>query len=216
MTYPVQLIVTSSEGCKDTATVPVSIAAVYNNITGDFDTLQTNPCTAEVFTFTSNATNIPKGAVFTWDFGDATGIAVGNPIQHTFTYQNTYDVKMYVSINGKIIYTAHRAVWTNGQDVHPTALFSKNISGNETPTYVKWAWYSAGNSPPHGYIVSNAWYLDDVLMNTNPDDNYESQAFDKIQTAVKHTIKYIVTSNVGCKDTATAVITIPPTGQYTY
>lgn len=215
MSYPVQLIVTSSEGCKDTAYVPVSISAVYNNISGDFDILQANPCTAEVFTFTPNATNIPKGAVYTWDFADATGMATGNPIKHTFTYQNTYDVKMYVSMNGKIIYTTHKPVWANGQNVQPRALFYKNVS-YEDSTYVKWAMYSAGISPPHGYIVSNAWYMDDVLIDPNTNSTYETYAFSKKQTSSNHTIKYIVTSNVGCKDTATSSFTVPIIGKYTY
>ena len=215
VSYPVQLIVTSSEGCKDTAYVPVSIAAIYNNISGDFDTVQNNPCTAEYFTFTSNAKNIPQGAVFTWDFSDATGTSVGNPIQHTFTYQNTFDVKMYVSMNGKIIYTTHKSVWANGQNVQPTALFFKNVS-YEDSTYVKWAMYSAGISPPHGYIATNAWYMDDVLINTNTNDTYEIYEFNKKLTTSQHTIKHIVTSNVGCKDTATSSFVVPIIGKYTY
>ena len=215
-TYPVKLVVTSSEGCRDTAVVPVTIAAIYSNISGDFNAAQINACTAEYFTFTPTAINVPKGAVYTWDFSDATGTPTSSgAIQHTFTYQNTYDVKMYISMNGKIIYTTHKPIWANGQNVHPTALFFKNISGNETTTYVKWAMYSAANIE-HGYIENYTWYMDNTLIDNNTNATYEAYPFNKTSTASTHTITFIVTSNVGCKDTATATITIPPIGQYTY
>ncbi len=216
ITYPVKLIVTASSGCKDTATVPVYIGAVYSNISGDFDTLQNNACTAETFTFTPNAINVPAGAVYIWDFSDATGTATSSgAIQHTFTYQNTYDVKMYISMNGKIIYTTHRYVWANGQNIRPKALFFKNISGDETTTYVKWAMYSAANVA-HGGIVGYQWYMDNVLIDLNTNGTYETYPFNKTTSASTHTITFIVTSNVGCKDTASSTITIPPIGQYTY
>jgi len=217
VTYPVKLIVTASSGCKDSAVVPVAISAVYSNISGDFDTLQVNPCTAEYFVFTPNAINVPKGATYTWDFGDATGTPTSTgAIQHTFTYQNTYDVKMYINMNGNVIYTAHKSVWTNGQDVHPTALFYKVVS-YEDSTYVKWNVYAAGISPPHGYIASYAWYLDNVLSNPPPNTTITSEyyPFSKGQTASTHTATLIVTSNVGCQDTASATLFVPIIGQYT-
>ncbi len=216
ITYPVKLTVTATSGCKDSVTVPVFMGAVYSNITGDFDTLQSNACTAETFTFTPNAKNVPASAVYTWDFADASGIATSSgAIQHVFTYQNTYDVKMYISMNGKVIYSTHRSVWANGQNIHPKALFFKNISGDETATYVKWAMYSAANVA-HGGVVGYQWYMDNVLIDPNTNDTYETYPFNKTSTPSTHTIKFIVTSNVGCQDTATATITIPPIGQYTY
>ena len=212
--YPVQLIVTSSEGCKDTAYVPVSIAAVYTNITGDFDAIQYDACKAEYFILKCNATNIPANAVYTWDFGDATGTPSGNPITHSFTYQNDYDVKLYVSVNGKIIYTTHKAVSAFGQNCRPRALFMQNVSFEDS-SIVKWAVYSQANIP-HGYFTGYAWYLDNVLIDNNINGTFETHTFQKEKIESKHTFQFIVTGNTGCRDTGTSTITVPIIGKYTY
>ena len=214
MNYPVQLIVTSSEGCKDTANVPVSIGAVYSNITGDFDAVQYDGCTAEYFMMKSNATNIPSNAVYTWDFADASGTATGNPVKHTFTYQNDYDVKMYVSVNGKIIYTTHKPVGAFGQNCRPRALFMQNVS-YEDSSIVKWAVYSQANIP-HGYFTGYTWYLDNVLIDNNINGTFETHTFQKAKTQSTHSFQFIVTGNTGCKDTGTSTITVPIIGKYTY
>jgi len=213
-TYPVQLIVTASSGCTDTAFVPVSITATYH-ISGDFDVNQYDKCTAEYFIFTPKLQGAPSNVTYAWDFSDATGTATSNSaINHTFTYQNTYDVKMYVFLKGKIIYTAHKSIITAGQNIRPKALFFKNVNF-EDANLVKWAMYSAANVP-HGYISSYEWYVDNVSIDNNTNSTYELQAYQKGIAEVNHTIKFIVTGNTGCKDTSYATIKIPVIGQYTY
>ena len=221
VTYPVKLIVTASSGCKDSTVVPVAISAIYTDISGSFTTVSQNVCTAESITFTSTATNVPTGAVYLWDFADnVSGIPIsnlpsGNPISHSYAYQNNYGVTMYISLNGKIIYTSPRTnVTAYGQDIKPVALFLKNTA-YEDSGYVKWAFYDQSNIP-HGYITGRAWTIDNVSIDPNPDDTYETQGYSKLQTTVNHTIQLVVTSNSGCKDTSSAVITIPIFGQYTY
>ncbi|MGC8140920.1 hypothetical protein ACP3W2_26115, partial [Salmonella enterica] len=83
------LVVTANSGCKDTAALNVFVPAVYN-ISGDFNADQYDGCTNEYFIFTPTATGVPAGAVYTWDFADATGLVSGNPVRKSFTYQNTY------------------------------------------------------------------------------------------------------------------------------
>ncbi|MFK5108588.1 hypothetical protein ACI394_29040, partial [Klebsiella pneumoniae] len=84
-------------------------------------------CTNEYFIFTPTATGVPAGAVYTWDFADATGLVSGNPVRKSFTYQNTYDVKLTITLKGKIIYQTHKAVTAFGQNIKPKALMLKNI-----------------------------------------------------------------------------------------
>lgn len=220
-TYPVKLVVTASSGCKDSTVVPVAISAIYTNISGSFNAVSQNVCTAESITFTSNATNVPKGAIYLWDFADnVSGIPIsnlpsGNPISHSYAYQNNYGVTMYISLNGKIIYTSPRTnVTAYGQNIKPVALFLKNTA-YEDSGYVKWAFYDQSNIP-HGYITGRAWTIDNVSIDPNTNDTYETQGYSKGQTNVTHTIKLVVTSNSGCKDTASSVITIPIFGHYTY
>ena len=221
VTYPVKLIVTSSGGCSDTSIVPVAINAIYTNISGSFTTLSQNICTAESIQFTSNATNVPAGAVYLWDFADnVSGIPVsnlpsGNPISHSYAYQNNYGVTMYISLNGKIIYTSPRTnVTAFGQNIKPVALFMKNTA-YEDSGYVKWAFYDQSNIP-HGYIKERAWTVDNVSIDPNTNDTYETQGYSKLQMEATHTIQLVVTSNSGCRDTASSVITIPVFGKYTY
>ena len=203
--YPVKLIATANSGCKDTAIVPVSVAAVYTPV-GDFDAVSFDVCSKEYLMFTPNVTGIPSGCVFTWDFADASGIANGNSIKHYFTYQNDYDVKMTVTYNGKIIYQAHKPVRANGQNVRPVALLLKNISSSDA-TSVTWAFYSQSNIP-HGYFTGYRWEFSTGRV----DDNFNTYIENKyIKTTVNQTqtVKFIVTGNSGCKDTAVGTFVIP-------
>jgi hypothetical protein len=204
-TYPVKLIVTANSGCKDTATVNVFVPANYT-ITGNFDAVQYDGCTSEYFIFTPTATGVPTGAVYTWDFADATGFVSGNPVRKAFTYQNDYDVKMSVTLKGKLIYQTHKAVRAFGQNIKPKALMLKNVVSS-TPTAEKWAFYSQSNIP-HGYISGYRWEMPFGVI----DDNFNTiieQEYIKAATPTNYSIRLIVTGNTGCKDTAVANITIP-------
>ena len=204
-TYPVRLIVSANSGCKDTASLNVFVPASYN-ISGNFNIEQFDACTNEYFIFTPNATGVSAGAVYTWDFADATGLVTGNPVKRQFTYQNDYDVKMTITLKGKIIYQTHRPVRAFGQNIRPKALMLKNVVSS-TPTKVIWAFYSQSNIP-HGYLTGYRW----EMPFNRVDDNFNTiveQEYTREATPVNHTIRLIVTSNTGCKDTTVANITIP-------
>jgi PKD repeat protein len=204
-TYPVKLVVTANSGCKDTVTVPVSVAAVYA-ISGDFNIASYNACTNEYFVLTPTATGVPAGAVYTWDFADASGTATGNPVTHFFTYQNDYDVKMTITLNGKTIYQTNKWVHANGQNIKPKALFVKTLV-SEDATSQKWSFYSAANIP-HGYITGYYWDFGDGKTDNNF-NTYVEDIYPKASANTNYTIKFIVTGNTGCKDTASGYITIP-------
>ncbi len=204
-TYPVKLVVTANSGCKDTATVNVFVPATYS-ITGNFDAVQFEGCTNEYFIFTPNATGVPAGAVYTWDFADATGFVSGNPVRKAFTYQNDYDVKMTITLKGKIIYQTHKAVKAFGQNIKPKALMLKNVVSSTTTTE-KWAFYSQSNIP-HGFLTGYRWEMPFNVVNDNFNTIVE-QEYTKAATPTNYSIRFIVTSNTGCKDTAVANITVP-------
>jgi PKD repeat protein len=204
-TYNVKHVVTANSGCKDSVTVPVFVQGTYT-IAGDFNAVQFDGCTAEYFMITSNATGVPAGAVFTWDFADASGLQTGNPIRKSFTYQNDYDVKMTVTLNGRQIYKTSKTIKAFGQNIKPRALMLKNVA-SETATTVKWAFYSQSNIP-HGYLTGYRWEHDDALVDDNF-NTYIERTYNKGTSAVNRSVKLIVTSNTGCKDTTTAFITIP-------
>lgn len=203
--YPVKLIVTANSGCRDTAVVPVSVGAVYSPV-GDFDAVPLNVCSAEYFVFTPNATGVPAGCVYTWDFADASGTATGNSIKHSYTYQNDYDVKMTVTYSGKIIYQTHKPIRAQGQNVRPVALFIKNVSASDA-TSVTWAFYSQANIP-HGYYIGYRWEFSTGRVDDNF-NTYIEQTYSKTAASQTQTIKFIVTGNSGCKDTAYGTFVIP-------
>lgn len=203
--YPVKLIVTANSGCKDTAGLNVFVPAVYN-ISGSFDAVQYDGCTNEYFIFTPRLNEAPDGCVYTWDFADATGFVSGNPVKKSFTYQNDYDVKLTVTLKGKIIYQTHKSVRAFGQNIKPKALMLKNVVSS-TPTTEKWAFYSQSNIP-HGYLSGYRWEMPFGVI----DDNFNTiveQEYTRAATPTNYSIKLIVTGNTGCKDTAVANITIP-------
>lgn len=205
MVYPVKLVATANSGCKDTAVVSVPVAAVYAP-SGSFDAVSYDVCSNEYFIFTPNVTGIPSGCVFTWDFADASGTKAGSPIRHYFTYQNNYDVKMTVTYKGNIIYKTNKSIRAQGQNVRPVALFIKNVQ-SEDATSVTWAFYSQSNIP-HGYFTGYRWEFPSGRV----DDNFNTfieQKYTKTTTSQTQTIKFIVTGNSGCKDTATGTFVIP-------
>lgn len=204
-TYPVKLIATANSGCKDTAIVSVYVPAVYS-ISGDFDAVRYDACNNEYFIFTPNIKGAPNNATFSWDFADASGTAIGAPIKKAFTYQNNYDVKMTVYLNGKQIYKVSKNVLAYGQNIKPKALMLKNVVSSDATT-VKWAFYSQSNIP-HGYFTGYLWDLGGGVIDDNF-NTYVEKTFQKSTTAATYSVKLVVTGNSGCKDTATAIVTIP-------
>ena len=179
---------------------------LHLNISGNFTAEQFDACTNEYFIFTPTATGVPAGAVYTWDFADATGLVTGSPVKKQFTYQNDYDVKMTITLKGKIIYQTHKPVRAFGQNIKPKALMLKNVVSS-TSTKEIWAFYSQSNIP-HGYLTGYRW----EMPFNRVDDNFNTiveQEYTKAATPTNYSVRLIVTSNTGCKDTAVANITVP-------
>lgn len=90
--FPVQLIVTTNNGCKDTLQQAVSL---FDNPTADF--LMGSECLYNAVTFTDQST-IASGSItgYEWDFGDNNTSAVQNP-SNQYASQNTYNVELVVT-----------------------------------------------------------------------------------------------------------------------
>jgi len=88
--YNVSLIITTSEGCKDTADIiPVH---VFNLPTPDF--IATNVCLHDSTTFTNQTqTNGLNGVTYSWNFADASGSALESP-KHIYITDGTYNVQL--------------------------------------------------------------------------------------------------------------------------
>ncbi|HRO76175.1 MAG TPA: PKD domain-containing protein [Crocinitomicaceae bacterium] len=93
-TYNVKLVVTNSDGCKDSITKPIS---VFNLPTADFN-FSSERCMNDVITLTDNSTN-GDGTInsYTWDFNtDGTPDGSGNTATTSYSSASTYSVQLVV------------------------------------------------------------------------------------------------------------------------
>ncbi len=207
-TKVVKLKVTSDASCSDTKTINVVVPAAYD-IKGGFSAVSTSHClpSKELFTFTGPTTNVPAGAVYTWDFGEGSGITYGNPVTKGYVNGNSYNVILTIVHNGRDIYKVGQPVKTFGQDATPNASFYIQFIGS-TPnglTYnfnntsniaggyanVNWNW-EFGDSTSHNGIFAS---INKTYIRGSVDKNYP--------------VKMTVTSNSGCSSSAQASVYIP-------
>lgn len=207
-TRVVKLKVTSDAGCNDTKTINVVVPAAFD-IKGGFTAVSTSPClpSKEVFTFTGPTTNVPQGAVYTWDFGDGSGFTLGNPVTKSYVHGNSYNVILTIVYNGRDIYKVGQPVKTFGQDATPSPSFyiqfigqtqngyiynfnnTSNIAGGYTN--INWHWDFGDSTSFNGIFAS----IDKTYIRGSVDKNYP--------------VKMTVTSNSGCSATAQASVFIP-------
>jgi len=202
--YPVKLTITTDGGCTTDTTLMVWIPAAYP-ITGDFSAISSDACNYETFVFTPQATNVPTGSIYEWHFSDGTGDLTGNPVNYHFTYMNDYDVIMYVKLNGRTIYSAHKTVNAKGENAKPKASFYytwvKEYSNSVLISF------NSQSTVKHGTLDGFLWDFGDG--NTNTDFNsFVEDRYYKTNAQTNYNIRLIVTAN-GCADTAYQTVSIP-------
>lgn len=197
-TWPVKLVVTDANGCKDSltknnyvlATKPV--AQFYSN--------DTNVCVGRTVVFYNNS----GGASFTcvWSFGDGNTSTQLTPT-HTYSAPGNYTVKLVITdmygCKDSVIKTAYIKVST------PNINFTMSDSiANCPPLAVNFTNTSVN-------VNSYTWVFGNGSQSTvtNPSTLYTYPGV--------YTVKLIGTATSGCKDSVTKNITIlGPTGTFTY
>ena len=202
--YPVKLTITTDAGCTADTTVNVWVPAAYP-ITGDFNALALNACTNESFIFTAAATNVPTGSVYHWHFSDGKSELTGNPLNYSFQYMNDYDVIMYITLNGRTIYTTHKLVNAKGQNPKPQASFYYTWK-NETTSQVLIS-FNSQSTIQHGGIDGYYWNFGNNITDTDF-NSYTETTYQKTTLPNNYTVRLIVTGN-GCADTAYNTVSIP-------
>lgn len=93
-TYNVKLVATSSDGCKDTITKPISI---YKLPVADFN-FSNNHCVNDVINLTSNASNGDGNInAYNWDFNtDGTNDASGSNTTTSYSSADNYSIQLAV------------------------------------------------------------------------------------------------------------------------
>jgi PKD repeat protein len=90
--YPVRLIVTSNNGCVDTAYSPNNIT-IGNSLIPSFTMSDSGGCGSVTIQFDCT---VPGSTSWLWDFGDGTTSTLDNP-SHTYTTVGTYDITLTVT-----------------------------------------------------------------------------------------------------------------------
>ena len=113
VTYQTQLEVTSANGCKDVATLPI---VIYPQVRAGFHFVtQTTACSPYPVQFSNESQN---ASYYSWDFGDGAGDTNESP-QHTFV--NATDVDKTFSIK----LTARSQTGCEGEVMHPLTVHAK-------------------------------------------------------------------------------------------
>ncbi|MBK5286020.1 MAG: PKD domain-containing protein, partial [Bacteroidia bacterium] len=173
--YSVTLIVTGSNGCVDSATVPVPVfyippVAGYVSIT---------PACSHTTVFTNQSSFATN---YNWDFGDSTTSSLVNPVHD---YQNTgnYVVTLIVSTPDGCADTTASPVVINPI---PVAGYTSVIDTCSL--------HASFNSTSQ-FAISYLWNFGDSSFSIlpNPDHTYS--------TGGTYTVSLIVTNSNGCTDT---------------
>ena len=208
MNYAVKLYVNNNANCKDSAIHTVLIPASYS-LPCAFTFSSANACTTgEIFTFKADTTGVPTGASYIWDFKDYSNGFSGNPVTHQYAYPNRYDVTMKIMYKGVQLCSHYdTTVFAKGQNAKPYAYFySTPESGDST----KWFFNDLSSFNNGGYLGDIVWDFGDGHT-AHP--NQYSPSLDytySVPTTTQHyTVKMVITSNLGCKDSTYQNVTVP-------
>jgi PKD repeat protein len=187
-TFPVKLVVSTALGCKDSIIQNIQIVAKPS---AAFVVNNHNQCVVgNSFSFTNNST---AASSYEWQFGDG-GISNTNNAIYTYSLAGTYTVKL-IAISS----TGCKDSVTNTVNVliKPLAAFTVNnitqcLSSNS------FVLNNTSTSITNGYL----WKFSDgtTSTQTNPIKTFSSVG--------AYTIKLIVTSDNGCKDSVTQNVSV--------
>ncbi|MFN8397043.1 MAG: DUF2341 domain-containing protein [Bacteroidia bacterium] len=189
--YPVELIVTTNHGCKDTV----------------LQVMHYNPKPEAAFSWTTNCW--PQPAAFTdgstisnaflqdwnWQFGDGGSDTVPNP-QHPYAVADTYSVQLIVGSNQGCRDTAVAAVVSN-----PKPLAEFEVTHRCTPLPLPFHNLSTVSV---GSLIQYRWDFGDGGADTMASPNHAYALADSYRVALT------VYSDSGCTDTIEKMLVVNP------
>ncbi|MCX6291815.1 MAG: PKD domain-containing protein [Bacteroidetes bacterium] len=193
-TYSVSFIVTALNGCVDTTTREIKI----NNIpSASFNYAPLNVCEGNNVAFT-DLSSVSGDTIsgWLWNFGDATTDTVQNPV-HQYSTPGNYTVTL-------IAYSPTSCGNSTTQNLSviqsPDAAFgSVNVCLDSAMQFI-----DQSTTPSGSFAASWFWDFGDATNDTlqNPTHVFQSSG--------DHLVKLTVTSNFGCTNTDSAIVTIHP------
>jgi PKD repeat protein len=168
----------------------------------DSATFQVNPVPTANFTkknacegydLNFNNTTSPSNASVTWDFGDNKGTSTSNAPSYKYSSKGSYLVTMTANLAGCIAKSQQRVY----QFEKPKAAY-KVVSGDcDNKDFV-----FANNSSIGSGLIGSYWNFDDNSVSTDmaPKHLFGSSG--------KKNVKLVITSEFGCKDSVTNIVTV--------
>ncbi|PKP00762.1 MAG: hypothetical protein CVU11_17025, partial [Bacteroidetes bacterium HGW-Bacteroidetes-6] len=197
-TYVVDLIVTTTNGCSDTISNPITI---FPMPTASYTF--TNECFGTAIDFVDNS-NVSTGTITNWNwvFGNSNTSTIQNPSE-MYAVDGQYNVTLTVTSD-------------NGcqDDVTQTVIVYPLPVVGFTPTEVcllETTQFTDLSTVTSGTNVGWTWNFDDgTAINTiqNPTHTYGTEGV--------YQVKLIVTTNYGCKDSLTKPVTVNPLPQVSF
>jgi gliding motility-associated-like protein len=194
-TYRVALV--NSLGCRDTSRA-ITVTLYPQPVSGFSINPSTQCFTGNQFTFT-NTTTLPSGTLsYLWDFGNGATSTQQSP---TYSYPaiGTYTVKLVATSSTGCKDSTTTNITVNAS---PTAGFQVN-NANQCLTGNNFIFTNSSSLNPG--TLTHLWTFGDgnTSGNTNPSHTYT--------TAGTYTVKLLVSSGLGCKDSVTRTVTVYPT-----
>jgi len=192
--YFARLIVTTNQGCKDTAFGSVTVFAKPRA-----SYTATNACFGFPNQFVSSSTvnNTSSIVEHKWKFGDGTEqTTINNNITKLYNASATYATRLVVTTNNGCVDSTSVSLVVNPK---PSANFTFNtVCLNQTTQFTSTSTISAGT------LVSYFWNFDD---NSNSSQANPSKVY---QFPGTYNVLHVITSDSGCKDTSIKAVTVWP------
>lgn len=191
-TYTVELLVATSDGCKDSITRVVTVNPIP---VADFSA--TTECLGNTTTFTDEST-ISTGSIanWSWNFNDASPADNNQNPTHNYTTDGTYNVTLTVTSDSGCInnYNTNVDVYAN-----PVASFSSDVACLTTATT-----FTDSSTPGDNPITIWNWDFDN---NTTVDNTEQNPTF-ILPTAGTHNVNLYVEDSHGCNHDTTITVTV--------
>ncbi|MEZ4772222.1 MAG: PKD domain-containing protein [Bacteroidia bacterium] len=199
-TYPVKLVVSSSNGCRDSVTMMVTVDPVP---VIDFDFTSVCEGLPNVFTQNVSIGNGGSIASLNWDFGDGSPSASGGNTAHVFPQYGYYPVTLTAISNNGCTDNFTRTVFVNP---NPIADFRVESACQDSVVFTSNSSVVAGSLD---YIQTFQWNFGDPGSGSANSSDW-SGPWHVYQTAGVYTISLTVTTGKGCSDQLVREVNVYP------
>jgi len=191
-TYTVELLVTTTDGCKDSITRVVTVNPIP---VADFSA--TTECLGAATTFTDESTVSTGGITnWNWNFNDGSPADNNQSPTHTYSIDGTYNVTLTVTSDSGCInnYSTNVDVYAN-----PVATFTTDVA-----CLTKATTFTDSSTPGDNPITIWNWDFD----NNSTVDITDQNPTSILPTAGTHNVNLYVEDSHGCNHDTTITVTV--------